>query len=65
MIDRKALKAELARRGKSQKEMARLLGMSEKTFISRMRSGDFWLHEIERMMEVLEISDPMPIFFHK
>ena len=41
------LRAEFARNRKNQKEIAKLLGISEKTLISRMRNGDFRLTEVE------------------
>jgi hypothetical protein len=37
--------------------------MSEKTFYDRIKNKRFGSDEIEKLIKVLEISDPMPIFF--
>lgn len=63
MLDRKRLRAEILRHGKKQKDMARLLGMTDKTFSVRLREGWFRTDEVERMMAVLGMTDPRPIFF--
>lgn len=63
MLDRNALKAEIVRNGLTQKEVAKALGISEKTFISRMRRGVFGTDEAEKMIKVLNIKNPIDIFF--
>lgn len=63
MLDRNALKAEIVRNGLTQKEVAKALGISEKTFISRMRRGVFGTDEAEKMIKVLDIKNPIDIFF--
>lgn len=63
MLDRNALKAEIVRNGLTQKEVAKALGISEKTFISRMRRGVFGTDEAEKMIKVLDIKNPVDIFF--
>lgn len=65
MLDRNALKAEIVRNGKTQKDIAAELNMSEKTFISRMKKGVFGTDEVEKMITVLKIADPQSIFFAK
>ena len=65
MLDRNALKAEIVRNGKTQKDVAIELNMSEKTFISRMKKGVFGTDEVEKMIAVLKIADPQSIFFAK
>ena len=42
---------------------AKALGISEKTFISRMRRGVFGTDEAEKMIKVLDIKNPIDIFF--
>ncbi len=49
----------------SQKKLAQAMDLSEKTLIGKMRSGSFWLREIDRICEILDIPDPRPIFFRK
>ena len=63
MLDRKALRAEIVRNGLTQKELAKILGMSEKTFITRMKKGVFGTDEVEIMVSTLNIEDPLRIFF--
>lgn len=63
MLDRNALRAEIVRNGTTQKEIAKILGMSEKTFISRMKTGVFGTDEAEKIIKVLGIKDPISIFF--
>ena len=63
MLDKNALRAEIARRGLTQKQVATALGISEKTFISRMKTGVFGTDEAEKLIMLLNIKDPMPIFF--
>ena len=65
MLDRLALKAEIVRNGYRQNTIAELLGMSEKTFISRMKKGNFGIDEAEKLIKVLHINNPGEIFFAK
>ena len=63
MFDKNALRAEIVRNGLTQKEVAKKLKLSEKTFISRMKSGVFGTDEVEILIRELNIRDPMAIFF--
>jgi predicted XRE-type DNA-binding protein len=63
MLNKNALKAEIARQGLTQKQVACALEISEKTFISRMKKGVFGTDEVEKLIVLLKINDPMPIFF--
>ena len=63
MLDRNALKAEIVRNGLTQKDVAKMIGISEKTFISRMRKGAFGTDEAEIMIRLLGIKHPAEIFF--
>ena len=65
MLNRNALRAEIVRNGMTQKQVAEFLGISEKTFISRMKRGVFGTDEAEKMIAVLKIKDPQAIFFAK
>lgn len=56
-------RASLAAKGYTQYQLARLLGVSESTLIRKLKTGSFSLREVKRIMEILEISDPRPIFF--
>lgn len=63
MIDTQKLKGLIAERNTSQRQVAFALGMTEKTFYEKMKIGVFGSDEIDKMIELLEIQDPMPIFF--
>ena len=65
MLDRNALKAEMVRNGMTQKDVAKAIGISEKTFISRMKNGDFRFDEAQVMVDLLRIKNPSAIFFAK
>lgn len=56
------LRGEIARAGKTQKEVALYIGMSESTFIRHMKKGVFGTDDSEKMIEFLKIKDPEPIF---
>ena len=65
MIDVKKLKGIIVEKGYSQKDVAKSLGIAQKTFYSKMNKGVFGSDEIEKMIYMLEINDPIPIFFAK
>ena len=65
MVDTIRLKSVFVLNGKTGEDVAKHLGMSSKTFYLRMKTGVFGSDEIEKMIEYLNIEDPMPIFFAK
>jgi transcriptional regulator with XRE-family HTH domain len=51
-------------KGITGKELASRIGISETTLYRKMSDdGDFSRTEIKKMMTVLDINDPVPIFF--
>jgi transcriptional regulator with XRE-family HTH domain len=56
-------KAAMVRKGFTQKELAQHLGISEKTFCNRIKNKRFGTDEIEQLIPLLEINNPMQIFF--
>lgn len=56
------LRGIIAERGYSQREVAKRIGMTEKTFYSKMKSGVFGTDEATKMVELLDIHDPASIF---
>lgn len=65
MIKTDELKGEIARNGFSQSDVAKMIGVTPKTFYEKMKNGIFGSDEIEIMIEKLNIRDPMAIFFAK
>ncbi len=63
MVDINALKAEMARNGYNNTTLAPELGMTPRTFYSRLKKGEFYTKEIEVMIDKLHLSDPLSIFF--
>ena len=49
--------------GYSQKDVAREIGITPKTFYDKMKKGVFGSDEIQKMIEMLHIEDPVSIFF--
>ena len=63
MVNTDKLLGIMAEKHKTQQDVAEALGMSPKTFYTRMKSKVFGSDEIEKMVEFLDIENPMPIFF--
>lgn len=65
MIRVNELKGVIVKNGYTQYDMAQKLGISPKTFYSKMRKGIFGSDEIQKMIDILQIEDPIHIFFAK
>lgn len=65
MLDANALKSEMVKNGYTQEKLATALGITTRTFSNRLKTGDFGSKEIEVMINVLHLKDPMAIFFAK
>lgn len=65
MIRVNELKGVIVKNGYTQCDMAQKLGISPKTFYSKMRKGIFGSDEIQKMIDILQIEDPIHIFFAK
>ena len=63
MLNVSEFRVAMFRKGYTVKELASILGISEKTFYSRLKNKRFGTEEIEQLIPLLEISDPMAIFF--
>lgn len=63
MIDTKTLRGIIAMKGLSQRKVANMIGITEKTFYEKMKRGVFTSTEIEAMMRILDIDNPKEIFF--
>lgn len=65
MIDTRELRGIIARNGKSQSDVAKLLNITPKTFYIKMQKGVFGSDEIQIMIDELHIKNPVEIFFAK
>lgn len=63
MIDTLELKAIMLKKGYTQEKLAKELGIATKTLWSKFNKGVFYNTEIERMILILEIKEPMKVFF--
>lgn len=65
MIKTDELRGIIAKRNKSQSDVAKAIGVSPKTFYMKMKKGVFGSDEIQIMIDDLEIDNPVEIFFAK
>jgi len=65
MVNTSELRGIFAKNGKSQSDVAKMLGISPKTFYLRMNKGVFGSDEIQIMIDEFHIDNPMDIFFAK
>lgn len=65
MIKTNELKGEIVKNGYSQSDIAKMLGITPKTFYEKMKIGVFGSDEIQIMIDNLHIENPMGIFFAK
>lgn len=65
MIRTDLLRGKLAEKGIAQSGMAKMLGITPKTFYDKMKRGVFNSDEMETMISVLHIENPIEIFFAK
>lgn len=65
MVDTNKLRGIIAERGMSQLQVAEHLGMTGKTFYTKMKTGKFDSDEMYDMVSLLRIENPAEIFFAK
>lgn len=63
MINKNKLRARIIEQGMTQAQLAKEIGISEKTFSLKINSGKFGLDEAEKMIKILKISEPEKYFF--
>lgn len=63
MIRTDLLRGVIAQKNTSQRKVAKQLGMTEKTFYTKMKKGVFDSDEISEMISLLDIDNPSEIFF--
>lgn len=65
-MDRYLLEYEIKSKGHTITEYCKAIGINKSTYYKRMRGeSEFTQGEIQKSMEFLGISDPVPIFFAK
>ncbi len=63
MVDTLKLKALIVENGKTQTEVAKSLGISRKSWYDRMQKRCLDSDEMYKLIEILHIENPTPIFF--
>lgn len=63
MIDTNRLKGLIVQNNLTQEKMAKMLGMTPKTFGCKIKKGVFLSNEMDDMITILKIDDPAKIFF--
>lgn len=63
MVQLNELKAAMVRKGLKQADVAKAIGISNKTFYEHMKKGVFGSDEIEKLINLLDIKDPLNVFF--
>lgn len=63
MLNVQELRIAMMRKGLNQEQVAEKIGISSKTFGTRLKKGVFGSDEIEKLILALDISEPMHIFF--
>lgn len=65
MIKTDDLRGIIVKNGLSQTDVAKMIGVTPKTFYEKMKNGVFGSDEIQIMIDELHIENPMSIFFAK
>jgi len=63
LIKTDELRGIIAKNGLSQSKVAEAIGISPKTFYEKMKIGVFGSNEIQIMIDLLKIENPVEIFF--
>lgn len=63
MVNTDKLRGIIAENKKTQTDIAKMIGITPKTFYLRMQKGVFGSDEIQIMIDNLHIENPMEIFF--
>ena len=63
MVNTNALRAEWIKKGLTQNQVAKSIGISSKTMGNRMKNRVFGTDEAEKLILLLDIENPAAIFF--
>ena len=63
MVNTDELRGIFAKNKKTQTDIAKMIGVTPKTFYLRMQKGVFGSDEIQIMINELNIENPMEVFF--
>lgn len=63
MLSVEELRVAMLRKGYTQKQLAKEIGMSEQTLTRKLKKKKMGLDEADKIIEVLQIDNPAKIFF--
>lgn len=63
MVDTLELKAQISRRGMTAKQVYNEMGMTKRVWYDKMQKKKFDSDEMYRLIKILNIENPAPIFF--
>ena len=63
MVNVNLLRSYIVRAGYKQKDVAKMLGMSEQTFTRKLKKRVFGTDEAAKIVEFLHIENPQSVFF--
>lgn len=63
MVNTNALRAEWVKKGLTQNQVAKSIGISSKTMSNRMKKKVFGTDEAKKLISLLDIENPAAIFF--
>lgn len=63
MVDTLELKAQISRRGMTAKQVYSEMGMTKRVWYDKMQKKKFDSDEMYRLIKILNIENPAPIFF--
>lgn len=63
MVNVNKLRGIMAEKQVTGEKLAQEIGITPKTFYSKMKTGNFGIDEVNKIIEVLEIENPIPVFF--
>ena len=63
MINANLIRGKIVENGLTQAEVAAQIGMNAKTFSLKMNNGKFGLDEVDKMIRLLKIEEPLRYFF--
>ena len=63
MVLSNELRGRIVAKGLTQVEVAKLIGCTPKTLNTKLKTGVFKTDEVEILIQVLDIKDPLAVFF--
>lgn len=63
MVKLNEIKGLIASNGLTQQKLAKMLNISNKTMTNRIKKGNYRISEVEEMIKILKIDNPISIFF--